>query len=328
MVLLHGPNITVMFFAALGMISVLALPVLDETDHSAQTQGITLNSKSVDQRSSMDARPRPPLQPSAKHLQLGPGESNIWPPTGPQKPMRLPPVAIPPGFPQKVQVQLYERNPQLPEYLTLEQKVHRLTEIQWFWLSISPDTRDKLRSPAEVRQEPDREKLLIAHLISLYNKPQVLAQIEWIKQSDFHSHLNRVFQVVVGAAGLFRLRLEIHQSNNTSQHQVSTKSHSKRRAVEQGGTVTGAGKVLFISTHDHLRHLQRSRAPISPWPLATTKQCMVSAEFSMAVASGILYAPYSFKMVQSLANLTLLNKAQHQDPTESLSSAFNPATCA
>ncbi|KAJ3970819.1 hypothetical protein EV361DRAFT_261868 [Lentinula raphanica] len=180
MILLR-PNTTAMLFVALGMISVLALPVLNEiNDHSVQAQGE--NSKSVDQRSPMGPSPLP--HPSA-NIQPVPKESQISPSTtGPQsKPMQLPPVAIPPSFPEDVQVQLYQRTHKEP---TWKAKIDLLKKKTSFWGSINRNTRKNLESVATVRQKPERKKLLNAYLILAYNEELVLAQIEWIKQTDFY----------------------------------------------------------------------------------------------------------------------------------------------
>ncbi|KAJ3755652.1 hypothetical protein EV360DRAFT_72695 [Lentinula raphanica] len=181
MILLR-PNTTAMLFVALGMISALALPVPNDiNDHSVQAQGE--NSKSMDRRSPMDG-PSPLPHPSA-NIQPVPKESQMSPSTtGPQsKPMRLPPVAIPPSFPEDVQVQLYQRTHKEP---TWKAKIDLLKKKTSFWGSIDRRTRINLESVATVRQKPERKKLFNAYLILAYNKELVLAQIEWIKQTDFY----------------------------------------------------------------------------------------------------------------------------------------------
>ncbi|KAJ3772150.1 hypothetical protein FB446DRAFT_737654 [Lentinula raphanica] len=97
-------NTTVMLFAVLGMISVRALPVpANENDHSVQTQGFRATQRETSQSNPVDQptpRDKPPLswKPTDEDLQLGPGAPNLWPPVG-KKPVSVPPVAFPPGFP-------------------------------------------------------------------------------------------------------------------------------------------------------------------------------------------------------------------------------------
>ncbi|KAJ3843056.1 hypothetical protein F5878DRAFT_605858 [Lentinula raphanica] len=164
MILLR-PNTTAMLFVALGMISALALPVPNDiNDHSVQAQGE--NSKSVDRRSPMGPSPLP--HPSA-NIQPVPKESQMSPTTGPQsKPMRLPPVAIPPSFPEDVQDQLYERDPEYQEP-TWDDKVKLLQNSESSWKSLNSKTRLALRSSA-----------------TYIYKEIVDAQIEWIQQTDFY----------------------------------------------------------------------------------------------------------------------------------------------
>ncbi|KAJ3739366.1 hypothetical protein EV360DRAFT_90476 [Lentinula raphanica] len=233
MILLR-PNTTTMtllFVALSGMISVLALPTMrDENDHihgvQSQAQGprkTLLNSRSdsPDQRSPMDqwdGLASALLHPSTDiYLNLGPGDSGIWPSTG--VPRQLPPVAIPPSFPPGAQVELYKRMEGVnghgkldlihhdfawkftnlvkkiknAEVLSFGEKLDRLKQFDWFWLSIDPTTRhDALRSSGTVCAKLERKKLVNAYLILLYKRPDVVAQIRWIKQTSTYQHYNKV----------------------------------------------------------------------------------------------------------------------------------------
>ncbi|KAJ3766638.1 hypothetical protein FB446DRAFT_793915 [Lentinula raphanica] len=210
MILLR-PNTTTMtmlFVALNGMISVLALPVSNENDHShgvqSQAQGprkTLLNSRSdsPDQRSPMDQwdglASAALLHPSTG-IYLGPGDSGIWPPTG--YPRKLPPVAIPPSFPPTsvgAQVELYKRMEGVNghEVLSFGEKLDRLKDFDWFWSSIDPTTRqDELRNSGTVCAKLERKKLVNAYLILLYKLTDVVAQIRWIKQTSTYRHMNEV----------------------------------------------------------------------------------------------------------------------------------------
>ncbi|KAJ3718192.1 hypothetical protein C8R42DRAFT_644058 [Lentinula raphanica] len=199
---------TMLFVALNGMISVLALPVSNENDHSHGVQSqaqdpqgprkTLLNSRSdpPDQRSPMDQwdglASASILHPSTD-IYLGPGDSGIWPSTG--VPRQLPPVAIPPSFPPGAQVELYKRMEGVHghEVLSFGEKLDRLKQFDWFWSSIDPTTRhDELRNSGTVCAKLERKKLVNAYLILLYKITDVVAQIRWIKQTPTYRRNNKV----------------------------------------------------------------------------------------------------------------------------------------
>ncbi|KAJ3826744.1 hypothetical protein F5880DRAFT_1609947 [Lentinula raphanica] len=100
MILLR-PNTTVMFFAALSMILVSAVPVpnvVDRSVHARGLQGETSSDHNSVVRNPPTQKPSPWLPPPEVDLQLGPGTPNLWPPVD-SKPLTLPPAAFPPDFP-------------------------------------------------------------------------------------------------------------------------------------------------------------------------------------------------------------------------------------
>ncbi|KAJ3755651.1 hypothetical protein EV360DRAFT_85721 [Lentinula raphanica] len=195
-------NTTVMLFAVLGMISVRALPVpANENAHSVQTQGFRATQRETSQSNPVDQptpRDKPPLswQPTDEDLQLGPGAPNLWPPVG-KKPVSVPPVAFPPGFPSRRLV-VYTRIARIPgTEPSLKGKVESLQQSS-IWESIDPKIRDaQLRSQAYVRGDPRRKKLLNAYLILANNKNKVVEQINWLQETLFYLHYQVYYSEII-----------------------------------------------------------------------------------------------------------------------------------
>ncbi|KAJ3965176.1 hypothetical protein EV361DRAFT_674598 [Lentinula raphanica] len=131
----------------------------------------------------------------SKDLQLGPGVPNLWPPVG-KKPVSVPPVAFPPGFPSIGRLVVYTRIARIPEP-SLKGKVESLQQSS-IWESIDPKIRDaQLRSQAYVRGDPRRKKLLNAYLILANNKNKVVEQINWLQETLFYLHYQVYYSEII-----------------------------------------------------------------------------------------------------------------------------------
>ncbi|KAJ3772148.1 hypothetical protein FB446DRAFT_704087 [Lentinula raphanica] len=350
MILLR-PNTTVMFFAALSMILVSAVPVpnvVDRSVHARGLQGETSSDHNSVVRNPPTQKPSPWLPPPEVDLQLGPGTPNLWPPVD-SKPLTLPPAAFPPDFPSSDSDYVgglwieYKRNKSFRERISKD-KIASLEKSN-IWEGINPTIRDQLRSSRLItRHHLDRKKWLNGYLILAYNQNQVFAQIKWIQENIHHFAIEAsVFDKIIDRVlnkwwdlepdDMIKLGLADPSSEFLGSNNLKDESNGVPHSDTNEG-VPGLRGVTLLLARRH--NAPRKKKKIWETQIRKHSDALGCSWIRLreqntvprCIPSTSQHKVAYFKMVQSLANLTLLNKAQHQDPTESLSSAFNPATCA